>query len=137
VDRFVLDAAHALFLLAGSFAHHPHTHTAHFNPLLTVLLVWQALYIFKTELMDKKKLDSDANIMTSLRWFIREDKPHPIYKALLVNGIRIKPLVLLVCTRTDTPSYPLSFWFPVEALLVPALTTPPPPKQSFSSRTRY
>jgi len=79
--------------------------TAHFNPLFTVLLLWQALYIFKTELMDKKKLDSDANIMTSLRWFIREDKPHPIYKALLVNGIRIKPLVLLV--RTCTHPQPL------------------------------
>lgn len=82
--------------------------------MLTVLLllrIRQALYIFKTELMDKKKLDSDANIMTSLRWFIREDKPHPIYKALLVKGIRIKPLVLLVCT-SHTQSSPPPFWFP-------------------------
>merc|ERR1712000_696123 len=70
--------------------------TASFWMPLMLYSFWQALYIFKTELMDKKKLDSDANIMTSLRWFIREDKPHPIYKALLVNGIRIKPLVLLV-----------------------------------------
>jgi hypothetical protein len=70
--------------------------TASFWMPLMLYSFWQALYIFKTELMDKKKLDSDANIMTSLRWFIREDKPHPIYKALLVKGIRIKPLVLLV-----------------------------------------
>jgi hypothetical protein len=70
--------------------------TASFWMPLMLYSFWQALYIFKTELVDKKKLDSDKNIMTSLRWFIREDRPHPIYKALLVNGIHIKPLVLLV-----------------------------------------
>jgi hypothetical protein len=70
--------------------------TASFWMPLMLYSFWQALYIFKTELMDKKKLDSDREMMTSLRWFIREDRPHPIYKALLVKGIRIKPLVLLV-----------------------------------------
>jgi hypothetical protein len=70
--------------------------TASFWMPLILYSFWQALYIVKTELMDKKKLESDTAIMTSLRWFIREDKPHPIYKALLTRGIRIQPVVLLV-----------------------------------------
>jgi len=60
---------------------------------------WQAVYIFKTELMDKKKLASDMDIMTSLRWFIRENKPHPIYKSLLKKGIRVQPLFLLILVQ--------------------------------------
>jgi hypothetical protein len=70
--------------------------TASFWMPLLLYSFWQALYIIKTELVDRKKLQSDSSIMTSLRWFVREDKPHPVYKALLKKGIRISPLFLLV-----------------------------------------
>jgi len=70
--------------------------TASFWMPLLLYIFWQTVYVVKTELIDKKKLDSDATIMTSLRWFIRPDREHPIYKILLAKGIKINPVVLLI-----------------------------------------
>jgi len=56
--------------------------------------VWQIIYILKTELIDKHKLDNDKEIMTSARW-MTEVKPHPIYKFLLQIGMNFQPYILL------------------------------------------
>jgi hypothetical protein len=37
-------------------------------PSLGMYLYWQAFYIVKTEVFDRKTLQKDAKIMTSLRW---------------------------------------------------------------------
>jgi len=37
-------------------------------------LIWQALYLIKTELIDMKKLESDPTLMTSLRWLAGDTK---------------------------------------------------------------
>ena len=35
-------------------------------------LIWQTLYLIKTELISKKKLEYNTSIMTSLRWMVRK-----------------------------------------------------------------
>lgn len=44
--------------------------------VLAVLLYmfWQFAYLFKTEFLDKKKLDSNPELMTSLRWLAQDTK---------------------------------------------------------------
>jgi len=46
---------------------------AFFEPLV-FYLVWQLLYIFKTEIVDRKSLAADPSIQTSLRWLTRDTK---------------------------------------------------------------
>jgi len=41
---------------------------ADFGNALAVYAAWQAAYFLKTEVVDKKKLDADPRIQTSLRW---------------------------------------------------------------------
>uniref|UniRef100_A0A7S2Q1C6 Glycerophosphocholine acyltransferase 1 n=1 Tax=Skeletonema marinoi TaxID=267567 RepID=A0A7S2Q1C6_9STRA len=43
--------------------------------------IWQALYLVKTEIVSKKKLDYNTSIMTSLRWMVRK-KTSASYKLL-------------------------------------------------------
>uniref|UniRef100_A0A7S3MDK0 Glycerophosphocholine acyltransferase 1 n=1 Tax=Spumella elongata TaxID=89044 RepID=A0A7S3MDK0_9STRA len=44
--------------------------------LLAVLLYmfWQFIYLYKTEFLDKSRLDSDPSLMTSLRWLAQDTK---------------------------------------------------------------
>jgi len=60
--------------------------------------VWQALYLIKTEFFDKEKLARDQNIMTSVRW-MTQVKPHPIYKMMLKNGIKLPPAAALTVVQ--------------------------------------
>jgi len=66
-------------------------------PLL-LYMYWQAIYIVKTEILDRHKFESDRELMTSLRWFSVK-KPHPIYRLAVSRGWRIKPIVLLIGMR--------------------------------------
>ncbi len=43
--------------------------------------IWQALYLIKTEIVSKKKLEYNTSIMTSLRWMVRK-KTSASYKFL-------------------------------------------------------
>lgn len=61
---------------------------------LIFYLWWQAVYILKTEIMDKKKLKADSEIVTSAR-YLATVKPHPLYKFFKNNGINIHPNILL------------------------------------------
>ena len=61
-------------------------------------VLWQLLYLLKTELLDLKVLEQDKEIMTSLRW-LTEKKPHPILIFFRKNNIKAKPIYLLLATQ--------------------------------------
>jgi hypothetical protein len=61
-------------------------------------ILWQILYLVKTEVIDKDKLDSDKDLMTSLR-YLTEYKPHPIYKLMVKKGFKFPPYVALVLVQ--------------------------------------
>eukprot|EP01114_Cavostelium_apophysatum_P016348 TRINITY_DN4627_c0_g1_i1.p1 TRINITY_DN4627_c0_g1~~TRINITY_DN4627_c0_g1_i1.p1 ORF type:complete len:427 (-),score=107.93 TRINITY_DN4627_c0_g1_i1:32-1312(-) len=42
---------------------------------------WQIAYLIQTEIVDKKKIEKDREIMTSARW-LGHIKPHPVWKFL-------------------------------------------------------
>ena len=48
-------------------------------------IVWQSIYLIKTEVVSKKKLDYNTELMTSLRWMTRK-KNSSSYKLLSVFG---------------------------------------------------
>eukprot|EP01127_Copromyxa_protea_P015926 TRINITY_DN4656_c0_g1_i1.p1 TRINITY_DN4656_c0_g1~~TRINITY_DN4656_c0_g1_i1.p1 ORF type:complete len:432 (-),score=67.46 TRINITY_DN4656_c0_g1_i1:61-1206(-) len=48
--------------------------------------LWQVLYLIKTELLDRKKLESDPAIITSAR-YLSSRRPHPVYQAMKAKGI--------------------------------------------------
>jgi len=56
--------------------------------------IWQALYLVKTEVFDKEKLENDCEIMTSVKW-MTQVKPHPIYKIMLKKGMAPNPVAAL------------------------------------------
>ena len=58
-------------------------------------ILWQILYLLKTEVLDLKTLKEDKEIMTSLRW-LSEKKPHPILVFLRKRNIKTKPIFLLM-----------------------------------------
>lgn len=62
---------------------------------LVLYCFWQLIYLVKTEVLDKKKLNSDDQLMTSLRWLAYK-KPHPIYRAIRKAGYNPDPVALLV-----------------------------------------
>jgi hypothetical protein len=49
---------------------------------LLAYLAWQLLYFVKTEVVDKKKLDANPNLQTSLRW-LSTDKKNGANRAIL------------------------------------------------------
>jgi len=57
-------------------------------------ILWQLLYLIKTEVFDREKLARDKEIMTSVRW-MTQVKPHPIYKMMLKAGLRPNPVLAL------------------------------------------
>eukprot|EP01112_Ceratiomyxa_fruticulosa_P009524 TRINITY_DN2487_c0_g1_i1.p1 TRINITY_DN2487_c0_g1~~TRINITY_DN2487_c0_g1_i1.p1 ORF type:complete len:435 (-),score=57.59 TRINITY_DN2487_c0_g1_i1:267-1571(-) len=61
-------------------------------------LFWQLGYYIKTELVDRKKLQSDQEIMTSLRW-LSEKQPHPVYLFALKCGYKGPVSILLMITQ--------------------------------------
>ncbi|KAL7534239.1 hypothetical protein ACHAXR_005746 [Thalassiosira sp. AJA248-18] len=48
-------------------------------------MLWQTIYLIKTEVISKKKLDYNSEIMTSLRWMTR-NKNSASYKLLSIFG---------------------------------------------------
>jgi hypothetical protein len=56
---------------------------------MILYVIWQVLYLLKTEVIDKKMIEKDKEIMTSARW-MSEVKPHPIWKFLKKKGIHEK-----------------------------------------------
>ena len=54
------------------------------HPFLHYML-WQTVYLVKTEIISKQKLDYNSDIMTSLRWMTRK-KDSASYKLLSVFG---------------------------------------------------
>jgi hypothetical protein len=67
------------------------------NPVI-IYSYWQVGYLFKTMLLDYKKLKNDKNIMTSLRWLTKRS-PHPLYKYVKRNGYKIRGGTLVVGTQ--------------------------------------
>ena len=66
--------------------------------------IWQASYFIKTELIDKKKLDNDCEIQTSLRWLSKDTKNF-INKFVLVAMRKLqlmKPDEIFDCTKLKT-----------------------------------
>lgn len=65
-----------------------------FVPFLFYIL-WQVAYLIKTEVMDRERMDTDAEIITSARWLTR-DRPHAIYKWLRKKGVTLHENVILI-----------------------------------------
>eukprot|EP01117_Protostelium_nocturnum_P007627 TRINITY_DN2732_c0_g1_i2.p1 TRINITY_DN2732_c0_g1~~TRINITY_DN2732_c0_g1_i2.p1 ORF type:complete len:541 (-),score=130.38 TRINITY_DN2732_c0_g1_i2:10-1464(-) len=55
--------------------------------IMVIYLLWQFMYLFKTEIVDGRKLRSDKQIMTSARW-MSEVRPHPIWKYFKKRGAK-------------------------------------------------
>ena len=62
---------------------------------LVMYILWQLLYLLKTELLDSKILNRDRDLMTSLRW-LSEKKPHPLLYFFRRNKIMWHPILLLM-----------------------------------------
>lgn len=58
-------------------------------------VVWQVLYLLQTEVIDKKKLEKDMEIMTTVRYWTYV-KPHSALIWVKSKGYQIKPLILLI-----------------------------------------
>jgi len=56
---------------------------------LVYYAMWQGYYLLQTEVIDKKKLEMDAEIMTSARWMSLV-KPHPVWVYLRKKGVSEK-----------------------------------------------
>lgn len=74
LEDFIPVAAHLLLVLAGTDRANSQN-----GENLKVFFFLQLAYLFKTEVMDRKKMASDQELVTSLRW-MTERHPHPIYK---------------------------------------------------------
>lgn len=65
-----------------------------FGYTLVFYIIWQILYILKTEYLDKKKIENDKDIITTARfWTII--KPHPIYLWFKKKGYNFHPVIIL------------------------------------------
>jgi hypothetical protein len=62
--------------------------------MLLFYVIWQALYVFKTEYLDANKFRNDSTLMSSARW-LSSVQPHPIYKAVLKRGLNVSPTLIL------------------------------------------
>lgn len=58
-------------------------------------ITWQVAYLIKTEVMDRKRMDTDADIVTSARWLTR-NRPHAAYIWLRKRGVTLHENVILV-----------------------------------------
>lgn len=56
---------------------------------------WQLAYLIKTEVMDRKRMDTDADIVTSARWLTR-NRPHAMYLWLRKRGVTLHENLILV-----------------------------------------
>ncbi|PRP79608.1 transmembrane protein [Planoprotostelium fungivorum] len=52
-----------------------------------IYVMWQIMYLFKTEVVDGRKLRNDKAIMTSARW-MSQVKPHPIWQYFRKRGAK-------------------------------------------------
>eukprot|EP01130_Rhizamoeba_saxonica_P015691 TRINITY_DN7090_c0_g1_i3.p1 TRINITY_DN7090_c0_g1~~TRINITY_DN7090_c0_g1_i3.p1 ORF type:complete len:294 (+),score=14.49 TRINITY_DN7090_c0_g1_i3:409-1290(+) len=64
---------------------------------VVVYMFWQASYLIKTEILDKKKLDNDPKMVTSLRWMVKV-RPHFLYKMTVrrIPLLKSFPVLILV-----------------------------------------
>lgn len=58
-------------------------------------IAWQLAYLIKTEVMDRRRMDTDADIVTSARW-LTVHKPHAVYKWLRSKGVTLHQNLLLI-----------------------------------------
>jgi len=64
--------------------------------MILFYILWQALYVFKTEYLDANKFQNDATLMSSARW-LSSVQPHPIYRAIVNFGFKATPTQILPC----------------------------------------
>lgn len=65
---------------------------------LVAYVFWQAMYILKTEILDRKRFKEDETLITSLRW-LTVIKPHGIYLFLKSKGLDLPPLFIIVVVQ--------------------------------------
>ncbi|EGC37332.1 hypothetical protein DICPUDRAFT_24393, partial [Dictyostelium purpureum] len=65
---------------------------------LYVYFFWQTFYYIKTEVVDRKKLANDKDIMTSSRW-MSVKQPHPIYQWCQNHGYNVSPVAILMLVQ--------------------------------------
>jgi hypothetical protein len=89
---------------------------------MSLYVVWQFLYLLQTEVIDKKKLELDSEIMTSARWMSRV-KPHPIWVAMKKRGVSdskasatLVGVQFLYTTLTILPVMPVYDYFSLHVL---------------------
>ncbi|KAA8492427.1 putative membrane protein [Porphyridium purpureum] len=89
----------------------------HFLLPLLAYIVWQALYLFKTEVFSRRKLENDPEIMTSLRWLTR-NKKSATYKVINCFGEdkQLFAFVTFQCVYTAlTLILPILLWHSILA----------------------
>jgi len=63
--------------------------------MLIFYVLWQVLYVVKTEYLDGVKFANDATLMSSARW-LSDVQPHPLYKKVIKRGWKVTPTQVLV-----------------------------------------
>jgi len=63
--------------------------------MILFYVLWQVLYVFKTEYLDVKKFLNDSTLMSSARW-LSSVQPHPVYILALNRGWKVTPTQMLV-----------------------------------------
>jgi len=63
--------------------------------MLLFYVLWQVLYVLKTEYLDGVKFANDATLMSSARW-LSSVQPHPLYSKVLKRGWKVTPNQILV-----------------------------------------
>jgi hypothetical protein len=58
---------------------------------LAIFAAWQVAYLLVTEVVRKHRFDENAELMTSLRWIVR-DKGHPVHQLMRLFGLRLNLL---------------------------------------------
>jgi hypothetical protein len=81
-------------IICGSEGCSLNYYDALFTPLYFYLF-WQVGYFVKTELIDRKKLQNDKELMTSTRWLTQKE-PHPLYQYFVSHGYKGSGVALLM-----------------------------------------
>jgi hypothetical protein len=65
---------------------------------LVLYAFWQMIYLVKTEVLDRNKLEEEPELETSLR-YLTVKRPHPVYKALKARGVTLDGVYLIVVVQ--------------------------------------